>query len=67
MDIADQQIAQVWQQISDQMLDTFSRKVIHHTAVPRDSQWIAKQFQLDAIAANDGIVPDHVHADNGGR
>ncbi|WP_433709485.1 transposase [Nocardia sp. CA-084685] len=48
------------------MLDIFSRKAIRWRVVPRESQWIAKQFQLDAIAANDGVVPDYIHADNGG-
>ncbi|MFE9328377.1 transposase [Nocardia sp. NPDC052278] len=48
------------------MLDIFSRKAVHWKVVPAESQWIAKQFQLDAIIANDGIVPDYVHADNGG-
>ncbi len=48
------------------MLDIFSRKAIHWTVVPGESRWIAKQFQLDSIAANDGVVPDFVHADNGG-
>ncbi|WP_433193987.1 integrase catalytic domain-containing protein [Nocardia sp. CA-107356] len=48
------------------MLDIFSRKVIAWRVVPGESQWIAKQFQLDAIAANDGVVPDYIHADNGG-
>lgn len=48
------------------MLDIFSRKAVHATVIPRESQWSAKQFQLDAIAANNGIVPDYVHADNGG-
>ncbi|WP_225732498.1 MULTISPECIES: DDE-type integrase/transposase/recombinase [unclassified Nocardia] len=48
------------------MLDIFSRKAVHWKVVPGESRWIAKQFQLDAIAANDGIVPDYIHADNGG-
>ncbi len=29
------------------MLDIFSRKAVHWTVIPRESQWIAKQFQLD--------------------
>ncbi|WP_067673183.1 IS3 family transposase [Nocardia miyunensis] len=48
------------------MLDIFSRKAIHWRVVPTESQWVAKQFQLGAIAANDGIIPGYVHADNGG-
>lgn len=48
------------------MLDIFSRKAIHWKVVPGESRWIAKQFQLDSIAANEGIVPDYIHADNGG-
>ena len=48
------------------MLDIYSRKAIHWSVAPRESKWRAKQFQLDAIAANDGILPRYVHADNGG-
>ncbi|WP_442799956.1 DDE-type integrase/transposase/recombinase [Nocardia sp. NBC_01730] len=48
------------------MLDIFSRKAVHWTVVPSESRWIAKQFQLDSIAANDGIMPGYIHADNGG-
>ncbi|RJO74940.1 transposase [Nocardia panacis] len=48
------------------MLDIFSRKVIHWTVIPQESQWRAKQFQLDSIAANNGVLPGYIHADNGG-
>lgn len=48
------------------MLDIFSRKAIHWTVVPGESRWIAKQFQLDSIAASNGVVPNYIHADNGG-
>jgi transposase InsO family protein len=48
------------------MLDIYSRKAIHWIVVPRESKWRAKQFQLDAIAANDGVLPRYIHADNGG-
>ncbi|MFJ9367827.1 transposase [Nocardia sp. NPDC101769] len=48
------------------MLDIFSRKAVAWKVIPAESQWIAKQFQLDAIAANNGIIPDYIHADNGG-
>ncbi len=44
------------------------REVAGHAVSPSqpETQWIAKQFQLEAIAANNGIVPDYIHADNGG-
>ncbi|MEV4130493.1 DDE-type integrase/transposase/recombinase [Nocardia sp. NPDC049707] len=48
------------------MLDIFSRKAVHWRIAPSESGWLAKQFQLDAIAANSGIVPGYIHADNGG-
>jgi putative transposase len=48
------------------MLDIFSRKAIHWTVIPHESQWRAKQFQLDSIAANNGVLPGYIHADNGG-
>lgn len=48
------------------MLDIFSRKAIHWIVVPRESRWTAKQFQLDAIAANNSTLPGYIHADNGG-
>jgi transposase InsO family protein len=47
------------------MLDIFSRKVIAWKLVPSESGWVARQFQLDAIAANNGILPGYIHADNG--
>jgi putative transposase len=48
------------------MLDIFSRKAVHWKVAPSESRWLAKQFQIDSIAANDGIVPNYIHADNGG-
>ena len=46
------------------MLDIFSRKVIHHKLVP-ESAVAAQQFMREAFAANNGVVPTHVHSDNG--
>ncbi|MFD3511408.1 transposase [Nocardia sp. NPDC058666] len=46
------------------MLDIFSRKVIHHKLVP-ESGLAAQAFMREAFAANNGVVPTHVHSDNG--
>lgn len=46
------------------MLDIFSRKVIHHKLV-HGSAVAAQEFMCEAFAANDGIIPTHVHSDNG--
>jgi transposase InsO family protein len=47
------------------MIDIFSRKVVGWKLVAGESGALAKQFQLDAIAANGGIKPGWIHADNG--
>jgi transposase InsO family protein len=46
------------------MLDIFSRKVIHHKLVP-ESAVAAQVFMGEAFAANNGVIPTHVHSDNG--
>ncbi|MFC5188157.1 DDE-type integrase/transposase/recombinase [Actinomadura harenae] len=46
------------------MIDIFSRKAVHWKIVP-ESGANAKTFQEEAFTANGGIVPTHVHADNG--
>jgi putative transposase len=47
------------------MLDIFSRKAVNHRLIPSESGELAKEFMDEAFAKNGGIVPDHVHADNG--
>lgn len=47
------------------MIDIFSRKVVHWKLVPAESGAIAQAFMAEAFTANGGIVPGHVHADNG--
>ncbi|WP_405136443.1 transposase [Nocardia sp. NBC_01388] len=46
------------------MLDIFSRKVIHQKLVP-ESAVAAQVFMREAFAANNGIVPTHMHSANG--
>jgi putative transposase len=48
------------------MMDIFSRKVIHYKLVPSESGVLAEKFMREAFAANGGVRPTHVHADNGG-
>jgi putative transposase len=47
------------------MLDIFSRKAIWHEVHATENADLAKAFITNAIAANGGIAPGGVHADNG--
>jgi putative transposase len=47
------------------MLDIFSRKAIWHEVHATENADLAKAFITNAIAANGGIAPGSVHADNG--
>ncbi len=47
------------------MIDIFSRKVVGWKLVPSESGVLAEQFMRECFAANGGVRPTHVHADNG--
>ena len=47
------------------MLDIFSRKVIRWEVHATETGDLAKTFIENAIAANGGVRPDYIHADNG--
>ena len=47
------------------IMDIYSRKVIHWETWPTETGLLAREFIEHAIAANDGIVPEAVHADRG--
>ena len=47
------------------IMDIYSRKVIHWEIWPTETGILAREFIEHAIAANDGIVPESVHADRG--
>ncbi|MGV7252827.1 hypothetical protein B4U45_28750 [Mycobacterium persicum] len=47
------------------MLDIFSRKAVNHLLVPTEDAEAAKAFIEEAFAKNGGVVPDHLHSDNG--
>ena len=47
------------------MIDIFSRKAVGWKLVPAESGVLATRFMNDCFAANGGIKPTHVHADNG--
>jgi len=47
------------------IMDIYSRKVIHWEIWPTETGILAREFIEHAIAANDGVVPESVHADRG--
>jgi putative transposase len=47
------------------IMDIYSRKVIHWEVWPTETGLLAREFIEHAIAANDGIAPEAVHADRG--
>jgi hypothetical protein len=47
------------------MLDIYSRKVVHWLVAPTETAELAEGFITDAVAANDGTIPEVVHADRG--
>ncbi len=47
------------------IMDIYSRKVIHWEAWPTETGILAREFIEHAIAANNGIIPESVHADRG--
>jgi putative transposase len=47
------------------IMDIYSRKVIHWEVWPTETGILAREFIEHAIAANNGIVPESVHADRG--
>lgn len=47
------------------MIDIFSRKAVHHRIETRESDALAAEFIADAVAANDGLMPQGIHADRG--
>jgi putative transposase len=47
------------------MLDIFSRKAVHFETWPTETGTLAKEFIQHAIAANDGVMPEAIHADQG--
>ena len=47
------------------IMDIYSRKVIHWEIWPTETGILAREFIEHAIAANDGIAPNAVHADRG--
>lgn len=47
------------------ILDIFSRKAVHFEVWPTETGQLAKEFLEHAIAANDGVAPRAVHADQG--
>ncbi|WP_155343073.1 DDE-type integrase/transposase/recombinase [Acrocarpospora pleiomorpha] len=47
------------------MIDIYWRYVVHWQVHTRESAGLAERFITDAIAANGGRAPGHVHADRG--
>jgi len=47
------------------IMDIYSRKVIHWEIWPTETGILAREFIEHAVAANDGTVPESVHADRG--
>ena len=47
------------------IMDIYSRKVIHWEIWPTETGILAREFIEHAVAANDGNVPESVHADRG--
>ena len=48
------------------MIDIYSRKIIHAEVHSREDKALARDFIDAAIGANNGIVPNYIHSDNGG-
>ena len=47
------------------IMDIYSRKMIHWEVHRTETGDLAKRFMEQAVRANDGIRPSHIHSDNG--